>query len=243
MKKYFFIVFLLFFGERVLSQKIYVEYMLGDEYGSGFLAVTDTISYWQEFYDNTGMQTDGTIVISSSDTKFYVVKKFKENLIYHSSKNFGKIFYIMDSLHTMQWSLGKERKEILGYKCKSATTTFRGRKYIAYYTSKIPISNGPWKFGGLPGLILEIKSYDDKSFNFLAQKISKNEIQKLDNFPLDPKNFISWQVFVQKYEEAAKAYIDRIKAGLKPGETSQVLILTKEIIYAPINSGKGIRIE
>jgi len=41
----------------------------------------------------------------------------------------------------------------LGYLCHKATTRFRGRDYIAWYTEEIPFPYGPFKFGGLPGLI------------------------------------------------------------------------------------------
>ena len=42
---------------------------------------------------------------------------------------------------------------ILGYPCHKATTRFRGRDYVAWYTEEIPFPYGPFKFGGLPGLI------------------------------------------------------------------------------------------
>ena len=59
-----------------------------------------------------------------------------------------------------KWKIEKENETILGYSCTKATTTFHGRNYIAWFTPDIPISEGPWKFTGLPGLIMKI--YDDK---------------------------------------------------------------------------------
>ena len=41
--------------------------------------------------------------------------------------------------------------------CQKALGEFRGRKYIAWFTSDIPLSDGPWKFCGLPGLILAVQ--------------------------------------------------------------------------------------
>ena len=59
-----------------------------------------------------------------------------------------------------EWIILKETKEIAGYKCQKAICSFRGRYYIAWFTRDISISDGPYKFGGLPGLIVKI--YDTK---------------------------------------------------------------------------------
>lgn len=69
----------------------------------------------------------------------------------------------------MQWKLVNEKKTILTYECYKAETTFRGRNFTAWYTKDIPISDGPYKFSGLLGLILEV--YDDKD-NFRYQLLA-----------------------------------------------------------------------
>ena len=61
---------------------------------------------------------------------------------------------------SMQWTLGNEKQSICGYQCQKATCHWRGRDYEAWFTSAIPMKSGPWKFGGLPGLIMKI--YDTK---------------------------------------------------------------------------------
>ncbi|MDR1984814.1 MAG: GLPGLI family protein [Prevotellaceae bacterium] len=63
-----------------------------------------------------------------------------------------------ESTPKQDWKIEKETKEIAGNKCQKATCNFRGRNYVAWFTNEIPISEGPWKFNGLPGLI--VKVYD-----------------------------------------------------------------------------------
>lgn len=66
-----------------------------------------------------------------------------------------------------KWTIKNEKKSIIGYNCEKAVTTYKGRSYVAWYASDIPISNGPYSFNGLPGLILEL--YDDENnFHFTA---------------------------------------------------------------------------
>jgi len=45
---------------------------------------------------------------------------------------------------------------INSFKCIKATTNFAGRNYNAWFTIQVPISDGPYKFCGLPGLIIKI---------------------------------------------------------------------------------------
>ncbi len=56
----------------------------------------------------------------------------------------------------MNWNVTGKSKKIGVYNCREAKTEFRGRSYTVYFTPEIPVNYGPWKFRGLPGLILEV---------------------------------------------------------------------------------------
>ena len=72
----------------------------------------------------------------------------------------------------MKWTLGKETMEICGHKCQKATCHYRGRDFIAWFAPDILIRKGPWKFGGLPGLIMKV--YDkDNLYTFECVRIEK----------------------------------------------------------------------
>ena len=68
--------------------------------------------------------------------------------------------YLYEDSVSFKWKIGKEKMTICGYPCRKATCVFRGRKWEAWFTNKISVSLGPWKFCGLPGLILRVN--DDK---------------------------------------------------------------------------------
>lgn len=70
-------------------------------------------------------------------------------------------FIYEEELPKFKWKLSNEKQTVLSYQCHMATVNYRGRDYIAWYTKEIPVSNGPWKFTGLPGLILKV--YDTKN--------------------------------------------------------------------------------
>ena len=62
-----------------------------------------------------------------------------------------------EPLPAIDWELTGGERTIVGYACRPARCTFRGRSYEAWYAPEIAVSCGPWKFGGLPGLILAIR--------------------------------------------------------------------------------------
>ena len=53
------------------------------------------------------------------------------------------------------WTFGDGQKEICGYPCKEAKTSYGGREWTVWFAPSIPSNAGPWKLGGLPGLIME----------------------------------------------------------------------------------------
>mgnify|MGYP003291992414 CR=1 FL=1 len=84
-------------------------------------------------------------------------------------------FIVTEDTPTQQWSL-KDEKMIIGeYECSLAECDFRGRHYYAWYTEDIPISYGPWKLGGLPGLI--VSAYDiDHQYEFTMSEFVTDNI-------------------------------------------------------------------
>lgn len=82
----------------------------------------------------------------------------------------------------MKWTLTEDTDNISGYKVFKATCNFGGRKWIAWYTKDIQISDGPYKFRGLPGLI--IKAQDDKG-DYIYTLLTEEKIN--NSFPLSIK--------------------------------------------------------
>lgn len=88
-----------------------------------------------------------------------VYKNYLTKKISVSHRLFGVksvYFYTEDYPVKIDWKLTGDKKKIHNYNCQKAVGTFRGRTYEAWFTPEIPIKEGPYKFGGLPGLILEI---------------------------------------------------------------------------------------
>ena len=91
--------------------------------------------------------------------KTYIYKNYPEGCMTVTDGLILQDYRYVDSLHTQTWTMGDSTREVLGYTCQQATADFRGRRWTAWFAMDIPVSDGPWKLGGLPGLILE--AYDE----------------------------------------------------------------------------------
>lgn len=85
----------------------------------------------------------------------------QQNILTVSTGLCWREYVYTESLPEFGWEMvPAQPAEILGYACQKAVMTFRGREYEVWYTPEVPVNNGPWKLGGLPGLILRAKTLD-----------------------------------------------------------------------------------
>ena len=99
---------------------------------------------------------DGTLVLNKNSTptvSSYLIDYNKKQLE-HIHRIASDKFIMKEEFPELDWNILDETKEIGGYTCQKASTTFKGRTYEAWFTTEIPMSFGPWKLQGLPGLIL-----------------------------------------------------------------------------------------
>jgi GLPGLI family protein len=70
----------------------------------------------------------------------------------------GKTYIIEDSLRVPVWKIGDQIKDVAGHLCMKATTDdpIRGQHIVAWFAQDIPVSAGPERYAGLPGIILEL---------------------------------------------------------------------------------------
>lgn len=74
------------------------------------------------------------------------------------------------------WSILSDKVKIGTYTTQKATTEFGGRKWTAWFSTDIPFQDGPYKFYGLPGLIVKI---EDDGGNY-SWELKGNK--KIENF-------------------------------------------------------------
>lgn len=102
--------------------------------------------------------------IKRNDAKGKV--RYKVTKDYQKSKTYLNVRIGSDSYKVLEdrvlyWKIFPEKEKIGNWEAQKATTEFGGRKWTAWFCEEIPLSDGPYKFKGLPGLIVKISDADN----------------------------------------------------------------------------------
>ena len=186
-----------------------------------------------KFFSYKTLQRDSLLRVTPSEQVLANPGNFKGGVQYAVFQNYpqGELTctdkiatdYLLytEPLPEIGWELSPRTREIIGYTCRRATCTFRGRDYEAWYTEEIPLGLGPWKFRGLPGLILAV--------NDLA----------------DPQGIIRFEAtgIRKSRTPVTMADLNYLKTSRKKFRSTEQKFMTDPIGYMSANSGVKITVQ
>ena len=131
--------------------------------------------------ENSKQVTDmpGTVGSDLTEGESYQILKDKKGnvTVLDYVSNMSPKLLFEENLGKLNWQLEEGTDTIATYVCQKANLKFRGRSYIAWFTPDVPVNDGPWKFSGLPGLILKIEDTDQLfSFTLIGMTQPKNPL-------------------------------------------------------------------
>ena len=162
-----------------------------------------------------------------SALNFYIFKKQNSAEVSFTEKIVRDNYRYTQNIDDLNWEILPETKEVACFVAQKAKTNFSGRNYTAWFTTEIPISEGPYKFCGLPGLILEIS--DNKGY-YTFKLTGFKELNDEISMEFDPENYL--EVSREKFLEIKKEYAENpfiimessgITMGFQPGQKEKFL--------------------
>jgi Protein of unknown function (Porph_ging). len=152
--------------------------------------------------------------------QFYVYKDYTKEKIIITDYISAAAFLYEDELKPQDWIIKEDTTTILGYSCQKAICSFRGRDWEAWFTSEIPISEGPYKFYGLPGLIMKLED-TELHYSFII-----NSFQKV-------KEPIHIRIFSKKMDRISflKLKMNRTGVDIAAMESAKIGIYGSTVIH------------
>lgn len=252
MKKISIITFLIL-SLNTFSQNIEVEYNVSENTNDAVLATSTTynliINENQSVYFNNNDSIkqfkyqhlifdvnkigELTLVKLSDNHSAYIkqdyfYKNYTNDTLIYNEIILSKKVYVGEKINLFQWEITpKSDTIVLGFKCQKATTKFRGRTYEAIFSNEVAPYGGPWKFDGLPGLILCVRSLDNY-FVIEPKKVIKNS--KSDNQIkniYENQKILSWNVYRETYGNKLNEQLKKLKSLSADGEGGSIKITDK----------------
>ncbi len=119
---------------------------------------------WRVVHPDGTVTLDGRKLGLAPEKKqfLYVAKDYKaRELAVYDRKGDG-LFRYTEPMSEIEWSIMEDStKTILGYDCIMAKSNYHGRTWTVWFTTEVPIQDGPWKLQGLPGIILSADGGND----------------------------------------------------------------------------------
>ena len=162
---------------------------------------------------------------------YVVAKNFSKDSIYMRLLN-DKSDYVQipRKIVKFQYNIVEGYKTVCNYKCQKALVEFENRLFEIWFTTDIPISDGPWLFQGLPGLILEVKSTDNRHL-YVAKSINKTKPLDKSTTAFPFKKTIDLDTYQKRYLEIEENKFKFNKAQGDPNVKFTVTINNLDIPY------------
>ncbi|OWK74943.1 GLPGLI family protein [Flavobacteriaceae bacterium JJC] len=152
------------------------------------------------------------------EINYEVEKSYPEYQTYLVS-NIGNDTYKVVEDRKPDWKISSEKKKLGTFSVQKATADFAGRKWTAWFTTDVPIQDGPYKFSGLPGLIIEVADQTGTHKMELKglKKIPESTTEELNtqgkDIPMLRKKPI--EVNRQQYVKQLKQYENDLVQGMR----------------------------
>lgn len=120
-----------------------------------------------------------------------------------------------------EWKILPDKQKIGEYNAQKATTSFGGREWTAWFSTDIPFQDGPYKFYGLPGLIVKIEDNTGSHIMTLVgnKKVQsaapEKETQLPDNIKVIGLGGKEIEVTKDQFKKAWKAYVNDPSKSMK----------------------------
>lgn len=157
-----------------------------------------------------GVPTISLVGIPRTRFSFYIFKNFASQQLTAFEQILLVHYRIEESSAALAWRILPDTQRVAGYACQRAAVDYGGRHWLAWFTREVPISDGPYKFSGLPGLIVQVQ--DTQSFYVFAltslTTLPSGPVIALPTWPTRPATRAQMRQTMYDYKRNPFAFMD-----------------------------------
>jgi GLPGLI family protein len=197
----------------------------------GVLLITKQKSLY--YHNRTIRARDSSAFRQVNDNSFELIERDTEGICVFTDFREGKMmsrthnplsdeaYILYEPIPDIAWKITDEQIQLGKFVCTKATAQFRGRLWIVWFTSDVPVRAGPWKLQGLPGLIVQASTEADRYYFKLEKLIYPTANNTSITAPKNGKRVNGWDYFVKLVKRDAENWVRYIKS-MGPGYNAEV---------------------
>ncbi|MCS4305561.1 GLPGLI family protein [Chryseobacterium sp. BIGb0232] len=199
------------------------------------LMFLDVINNESLFYSRNKYIEDSISIAESKKGKFYIPNA---DILYRIEKKAGKVFFKtndygigkikVEESRKINWQIFPDKEKVGELTAQRAKCNFGGRNWTAWFATDLPIQDGPYKFNGLPGLIVKI---EDSTNSHIFELVGIKKVIGSSQYPeLDSRSnelYLTQDKFIELFKKYRK----------DPGSETRQLYLAGKIPDQKDSSG------
>ncbi|WP_312081938.1 GLPGLI family protein [Epilithonimonas hominis] len=170
-------------------------------------------------YDSINKNTGSNIQTSSMTDQ--LVTRDLNSFINNQYFTFHFDYFLIKTIDIINWKIERETEKISDLTVQKAVAFFGGREWIAWFAKSIPFNEGPYKFRGLPGLIVSVHdSKGNYTYNLIKSQIIKNSYDttnfletRYGKSPIEINLSQYQKLLMDNYSDPVAGYKSTIKGG------------------------------
>ncbi|KFC19534.1 GLPGLI family protein [Chryseobacterium sp. FH1] len=171
------------------------------------------------------MATTGLSNVKSNNrrglVRYTVSKKYPKYQVFLQNRILRDQYNVLEE-RPIVWKITSEKLKIGEWTTQKAETEFAGRHWYAWFTTDIPIQDGPYKFHGLPGLIVKL---EDKT---QSHRFSLIGVKNISSIPQDIFGANEISINAKQYNKLLSDYENDPTKGLRQAQMGGAIMVTKD---------------
>jgi GLPGLI family protein len=171
------------------------------------------------------MAAGGILNLKSNNRKglvrYAVTKKYPKYEVFLQNRILRDQYNVSEE-RPIIWKITSEKLKVGEWNTQKAETDFAGRHWYAWFTTDIPIQDGPYKFHGLPGLIVKMEDQTQ------SHRFTLKAVKNISSIPKDVFGANEISVNAKQYSKILMDYEDDPTRSLKQAQMGGAIMVTKD---------------
>nr|WP_314492566.1 GLPGLI family protein [uncultured Chryseobacterium sp.] len=153
--------------------------------------------------------------------RYTIAKKYPKYEVFLQNRIMRDQYNVIEE-RPIVWKITSEKLKVGDWNTQKAETDFGGRHWFAWFTTDIPIQDGPYKFHGLPGLIVKLEDQTG------SHRFTLKAVKNISSIPQDVFGANEISVNAKQYSKILKEYEGDPMRNFRQVQSGGAITITKD---------------